>query len=135
METQRAIRKALHQGEWVISIDLKDAYFHVPVKHTARKYLRFFHDDRTYQFKALQFDLTSAPQGFTQVTATVGAILHQSINLHLYLDDWLLRAESYEQCLLHTQLTVNQSTRLGFIINKPKSELVLTQIFTFLGED
>ena len=136
METQRAIRKALHQGEWVTSIDLKDAYFHVPVKPAARKYLRFFHDGQTYQFKALPFGLTSAPREFTRVTATVGAILHrQSINLHLYLDDWLLRAESYEQCLIHTQSTVNQSARLGFIINEPKSELVLTQIFTFLGED
>ena len=64
METQRAIRKALHQGEWVTSIDLKDAYFHVPVKSAARKYLRFFHDSQTYQFKALPFGLTSAPQEF-----------------------------------------------------------------------
>ena len=41
METQRAIRKALTQGDWVTSTDLRDAYFHIPVRPTARKYLHF----------------------------------------------------------------------------------------------
>ena len=65
MDTQRAIPKALRRGEWVTSIDLKDVYLHVPVKPTARKYLRFFHDGWTYQFKALPFGLTPAPREFT----------------------------------------------------------------------
>ena len=77
METQRAIRKALTQGDWVTSIDLKDAYFHIPVQPTARKYLRFTHLQEVYQFKALPFGLTSAPLEFSRVTETLGAIAHR----------------------------------------------------------
>ena len=71
METQRAIRKALTQGDWVISIDLKDAYFHIPVHPTARKYLRFTHLQEIYQFKALPFGLTSVPRELLMVKASI----------------------------------------------------------------
>ena len=30
METPETIRTSLQQGEWVTSIDFKDAYFHIP---------------------------------------------------------------------------------------------------------
>ena len=136
METQRAIRKELTQGDWVTSIDLKDAYFHIPVRPTARKYLRFTHLQEVYQFKALPFGLTSAPREFSRITETLGAIAHQqSINLHLYLDDWLLRARSFLKCHQDTTTTLHQTNSLGFIINEEKSELVPTQQFSFLGED
>ena len=31
METPETIRASLHQGEWVTSIDFRDAYFHIPI--------------------------------------------------------------------------------------------------------
>ena len=31
METPETIRTSLQQGEWVTSIDLRDAYFHIPI--------------------------------------------------------------------------------------------------------
>ena len=41
METAESIRKSIRKGEWVTSIDLTDAYFHVPVHPQSQKYLRF----------------------------------------------------------------------------------------------
>ena len=41
METPKTIRTSLQQGEWVTSVDLKDAYFHIPIQEQSRKYLRF----------------------------------------------------------------------------------------------
>jgi len=41
METQRAIRAAVQQGDWVVSIDLKDAFFHIPIDPKFQKYLLF----------------------------------------------------------------------------------------------
>ena len=32
IETPETIRAALHQGEWVTSIDFRDAYFHIPIQ-------------------------------------------------------------------------------------------------------
>ena len=41
METAEVIRASLQTGEWVASIDLIDAYFHVPMHQKFQKYLRF----------------------------------------------------------------------------------------------
>ena len=40
----------LQQGEWVTSIDFKDAYIHIPIQEQSRKYLRFHVQGQTYQF-------------------------------------------------------------------------------------
>ena len=53
METPETIRTSLQQGEWVTSVDFKDAYFHIPIQEQSRKYLRFHVQGWTYQFKAL----------------------------------------------------------------------------------
>ena len=41
METPETIRTSIQAGEWVTSIDFKDAYFHVPIHKQSRKYFRF----------------------------------------------------------------------------------------------
>ena len=66
METLETIRTSLQQGEWVTLIDFKDAYFHIPIQEQSRKYLRFYTQGRTYQFKALPFGLSTAPLEFTE---------------------------------------------------------------------
>ena len=40
METDRAIRAQLVQGEGAASIDLSNAYLHIPIHSAFRKYLR-----------------------------------------------------------------------------------------------
>jgi hypothetical protein len=78
--------------EWVASLDLSDAYFHVPVNAGSRQYLRFQFAGKHYQFKVLVFGLKSAPRVFTKVVATVMSHLRtRGVRIHAYLD-WLLRA-------------------------------------------
>ena len=43
METPETIRTSLQAGEWVTSIDFKDAYFHIPTQSQSRKYMRFIY--------------------------------------------------------------------------------------------
>ena len=71
METPETIRTSLQQGEWVISIDFKDAHFHIPIQGQSRKYLRFHVQGQIYQFKALPFGLSTAPMEFTVVAKEV----------------------------------------------------------------
>ena len=40
-DCRKSIRKSIRKGEWVTSIDLTDAYFHVPIHPQSQKYLRF----------------------------------------------------------------------------------------------
>ena len=58
METIRSIQKALSPGDWVTSIDLKDAYFHIAVHPNFWKYLRIVVGGKVFQFKALPFGLS-----------------------------------------------------------------------------
>ena len=60
METPETIRSSLQVGEWVTSIDFKDAYFHIPIHSQSRKYMRFHIQGQSYQFKALPFGLSTA---------------------------------------------------------------------------
>ena len=69
-------------GDWMASIDLKEAYFQVPVHPASRHFLRFVVRGTVYQFKALCFGLSTAPQVFTRVMAPVSAILH-SLGIHM----------------------------------------------------
>ena len=55
METPATIRTALRQGDWTTSIDLKDAYFHIPIHQSSKRYLRFVLKETSYQFQALCF--------------------------------------------------------------------------------
>ena len=41
MGTPETIRTSLQSGEWVTSIDFKDAYFHIPIHSQSRKYMCF----------------------------------------------------------------------------------------------
>ena len=134
METPETIRTSLQQGEWVTSVDFKDAYFHIPIQEQSKKYLRFHIQGRTYQFKALPFGLSTAPMEFTVIAKEVKLMAaHQGIRIHQYLDDWLVRARSKQSCLQHTQILVRMCQDLGWLVNLEKSELEPKQVFDFVG--
>ena len=134
MESAQSVRASLTQGQWVASIDLLDAYFHIPVRRSFRKYLRFATNNEVWQFKALPFGLSVAPAVFTGVLALVSTICHrEGIKIHLYLDDWLIRANSPEVVKFQVSFVTKLMETLGLIINTKKSQLAPTQTFTFLG--
>ena len=134
METPETIRTSLQQGEWVTSVDFKDAYFHISIQEQSRKYLRFHVQGQTYQFKALPFGPSTAPMEFTVLAKEVKLMaIHKGIRIHQYLDDWLVRARSQETCLHHTQILVKMCQDLGWLVNLEKSELEPKQVFDFVG--
>ena len=75
-----------------------------------------------------------APLVFTSLVKEVKLLaLQQGIRLHQYLDDWLIRAPSKEECHLQTQSILSLVKDLGFVVNLKKSELCPSQRFDFLG--
>ena len=56
-----------------------------------------------------------------------------SFRIHLYLDDWLLRALSEETCRQHTKTLLSLCQDMGWIIYLTKSELIPQQVFNFVG--
>ena len=100
METIQSVLLSVRQGNWMASIYLREAYLQVPVHPESRPILRFVSNGHVYQFKALCFGLSTAPQVFSRVMAPVSAILH-SVGIHMcrYLDDWLVQSFSRESLL------------------------------------
>ena len=66
METVASVLLSVREGDFLASLDLKDAYFQIPIHGSSRKLLRFMSEGTVYQFKALCFGLSTAPQVFTR---------------------------------------------------------------------
>ena len=134
MESAESIRRSLPRDAWVTSIDLVDAYFHIPIHRGYRKFLRFQTRDRIYQFWALPFGLSPAPWVFTKIMTEIKMLVHvMGINLCQYLDDWLIYSPSHDQCLRDTVQVLNLCHTMGLLIHDKKLELIPTQKFLFLG--
>ena len=123
METQGSVRSAIRSQEWMVSIDIRDAYLHVPMHQAVRKYLRFVDNKKVYQFTCLPFGLATSPWEFTKLLRPVVSLLRQQgVKLHVYLDDWLIRADTSEEAQLHAQTTIKVLQFLGWIINRPHTK-------------
>ena len=134
METAESIRAAIPPDSWVASLDLKDAYFHVPVHPSVRKYLRFAYQNRVWQFKALPFGLSPAPWIFTMVVRELQVLAHRkSIFLHQYLDDWVVRHLQLQTLQKHLRSLISLGLQLGFMFNWAKSDLFPSKDFLFVG--
>ena len=62
--TLEHLRQSKTSKMWVVSINLKDAYFLVPVAPKHTKYLRLVYYGRAYEFQVLLFGLSTAPRVF-----------------------------------------------------------------------
>ena len=134
METPQSVLRAIRQGDWMFSIDLKDAYLQIPIHPSSRKFLSFVVGSQTWQFKALPFGLTTAPQVFTRVMAPVAAFLHrQGIRILRYLDDWIVLSATLEEAYRAKDLLLHLCEVLGIIINLQTSCLTPSQLVTYLG--
>ena len=134
METPASILRSMVDGAWTSSLDLKDAFFHVPVARAHRKFLRFRFGHRHFHFRALPFGLTTSPYLFTRLVKPVGAYARsRGLSITQYLDDWLLSAASPQSCNEWTQWLLQLTTSLGLVVNLPKSDLTPKQVFDYIG--
>lgn len=134
METAASIRKSIPPGSWAVSIDLSDAYLHIPIHHASRKYLRFSLEGTVFQFRALPFGISTAPFVFTGLMEIIaGHIRSLGPNILQYFDDWLIHRLCRNSLLSDLNLSWGVITRLGLLPNPQKSELVPSQDFVYVG--
>ena len=127
-------RSQLSASGWAVSIDLKDAYLHIPFHLLSRSFLGFQFLGRTFQFKVLPFGLKVFPWVFTRVVATlVGHLRQLGLRLFYYLDVWLLVAESRDLLESHLRATLLWTRDLGFLVNWVKSSLTPQRLPFYLG--
>lgn len=134
LEDHKTVSGLLSQNWFLASIDLKDAYYLIPIRRSDRKYLRFMFQGNLFEFNCLPFGLNTAPYTFTKLLKPVVSYLRNqgyvSVN---YLDDFLLLGDSVESCESNVRETCKLLSKLGFIINEQKSKLIPSKRCKFLG--
>ena len=119
METVASVLLSVREGDFLASLDLKDAYFQILIHRSLRKLLRFTSEGTVYQFRALCFGLSTAPQVFTRVFAVVSAWAHtHGIRLLRYLDDWLVLSSSEREAKQAVQSLLSLCRTLGIVIKR-----------------
>ncbi|KAI2653070.1 Transposon Ty3-I Gag-Pol polyprotein [Labeo rohita] len=136
MITVKQILVHIQPGDWFISVDLKDAYFHIQIAPRHMCFLRFAFEGRAYQFKVLPFGLALAQRTFTKcINAALSPLRQSGIRILNYLDDWLVIAQSRDTLENHKCQLLEHLKCLGLTINVQKSKLRPIQNITFLGMD
>ena len=134
MEGLHAARSLLRKGDYMMKLDLKDAYYAVPIHPESRKYLRFQFKGTIYEFCCLPFGLSLAPRVFTRILRPIVAKLRsEGIRTVIYLDDLLLihhQKDTLSKIFLYVRSLLSS---LGFIVKLEKCSPEPTCCLVFLG--
>jgi len=134
MDTFLSAVNLVKQNCYMASVDLRDAYYTIPISIKYRKYLRFEWQGKLYQYTCLPNGLSSAPRSFTKILKPVYSSLRSKGHVNVgYIDDSYLQGDTYEECKHNVQDSVNLFEKLGFLPHPEKSVFEPTQIITFLG--
>ena len=116
------------------SVDLRHAYYSVPIKAEYRKYLKFKWKKQLYQYTCFPDGLSNCPRYFTKLMKPVYATLRSQGYLSTsFIDDSYLQGNTLEECTENVAKTVELLDSLGFIIHKEKSVLKPCKELRYLG--
>jgi len=99
MEELHLLPDLLQYQDWMVKMDLKDAYLQVPIHSDHQHLLSFQWEGKTYMFKCLPFGLSSAPRVFTKLFKPLVGFLRQiGCRLIIHLDDILMLHQTRNSC-------------------------------------
>lgn len=134
MDTLQSALRLITKGCFMASIDLKDAYYSVPVWQNHRKLLRFSWKGQLWQFNCLPNGISMAPRKFTKLLKPAFASLRETGHISSsFLDDSLLVAGNESDCMRNVSDTVTLFRSLGFVVHPEKSVLSPSQTIQYLG--
>ncbi|KAI5647002.1 reverse transcriptase (RNA-dependent DNA polymerase) domain-containing protein [Phthorimaea operculella] len=132
--SQTDVADFLQHKDWMVKIDLHQAYFHLPISEAHRRFLRVIYNGEVLQLTALPFRLSSAPRTFAAISNWVAELLRASgIRLLVYLDDFLLVNQVQSTLINQVSETLRILEDLGWYVNYQKSILEPSQEVEYLG--
>ena len=91
MPTLKHVWQLFQHGDYAFSIDLQDAYLHIPIVKHHHHFLSFVWHNVPYQWKGLPFGLATAPRVFTALIKPILFLCHhKGLCIVIYLDDILV---------------------------------------------
>ena len=115
MEGIHTLRDLVNPEDWLAKVDLKDAYFAIPIHESHHKYLRFMYQGNTISSSASHSACHRLPGSLPKTLKPALALLREmGVRLIAYIDDILVLAESQEQAKRHAEPVVYLLQCLGF---------------------
>ena len=134
MESINSATQLTKPNCWMVVLDLKDAYYSVPVAKVHRKFLCFEFEGKLYEFSCLPNELSSAPRVFTKlVKSALSTLREKGIMVVAYTNDLLFIADKPEELVRAISEAISLLQALGFTIHKEKSMTQPAQQAQFLG--
>jgi len=134
MDTFEIALTMITKDMFMCSIDLRHAYYSVPVAKEHRKYLRFVWKGQIFEFTCAPNGLSCLPNRFTKLLKPVYAKLRTETEICTgFIDDSLIGANSEVECSKSFDKACNLLQSLGFMINTEKSVVIPTQKLCYLG--
>ena len=134
MESLHSALALVSENCFMGSIDLRDAYYSIPICKADRKWLRFIWKGQRFQYTCLPNGLAQAPRYFTKFMKPVfGHLQERGHTCFGYIDDSFVMHETREGCQKSLDILRNLLANLGFVVHPEKSVFTPTQKLTFLG--
>ena len=128
------ILKLVERNCYMVALDIKDAYYSIPVEESFQKYPKFVWKGILYQFCVLPNELSPCPRCFTKLLKTPLAELRElKHDISAYIDDMCLQGNTKTKCASNIVATIKKLRSLGFTIHARKSNLIPTQKLDILG--
>ncbi|XP_066958558.1 uncharacterized protein [Macrobrachium rosenbergii] len=134
MEISQSALASIRPEDWMISIDMKDAYFHVPVHQDSRKFLRFVFQRQSVPVQSLLLRSADSPTGIHACSCPNDEMITSDGSQCFVVSRQLaysLPAEGKNVEDLHKTLLLTQD--LGLLLNFQKSQLTPSQEIAYLG--
>ena len=134
MEGIHVLKDLIQKGDYLVKLDMKDAYFTIPIHKDHQKFLQFQWENQLMQFTCLPFGLACAPRVFTKLLKPVVAFFRRhGIRMIIYLDDMIVMNQCPLSLSQDLSLITHTLVNLGFVINREKSQFEPVQKIEFLG--
>ena len=115
-------------------LDLKDAFLHVPLDASVKKFLRFKWKGKLYEWQALPFGLKCSPQILTLIVEPIIKFFRsKGIRLMAYMDNFTNQARCRCKAIFQIHVTVLVFMCCGWSINWVKTILDPTSTPIHLG--
>ena len=136
MDTVTDVLRLITPQCYMASVDLKHAYFSVPVRTSDRDWFRFMWNDLHLRFMVLPQGFSASPRIFTKLLKPIFAHFRSlGMSTAIYIDDCIFLAESEGILAKNIDYAIGFLDNLGFTINVGKSNLIPSQRIEFLGYD
>ena len=132
MQTFADVLKLFKSSCYMTSLDVKDAYYTIPVVEEYQKYLKFMWKGKLYKFCVLPNGLSLCPRWFTKLLKYPMGNLKELMHiLSSYIDDIYLQGDS--ECIQNIADTITLLHKLGFTLHPDKFQSIPSTEVKTLG--